>query len=178
MLKLWLCEPFYLPALRATFLQRKASGGAGSADNFYAGGAGERAERAIKTGIVPEGHTSHRSAKRHRCHIKIRRRRRHLLKPSAVCRQPSALDPAERASPVFQSFSLSVFQSPVSRTNVALQPCTPLHFALSNRNMREAHPELLISNCYLLISHFPHMLQYNDRKNGNFIGIYIDARYV
>ena len=26
-LKLWLCEPLYLPALRATFLQRKASGG-------------------------------------------------------------------------------------------------------------------------------------------------------
>ena len=147
MLKLWLCEPFYLPALRATFLQRKASGGAGSADNFYAGGAGERAERAIKTGNVPEGHTSHRSAKRHRCHIKIRRRRRHLLKPSAVCRQPSALDPAERASPVFQSFSLSVFQSPVSRTNVALQPCAPLHFALCTLHFQTGTCAKRILNC-------------------------------
>ena len=98
----------------------------------------------------------------------------------AVSRLPSAVGIGSgraRVSSlsVFQSFSLP---SRVQMSHYNLVHLCTLHFALSNRNMREAHPELLISNCYLLISHFPHMLQYNDRKNGNFIGIYIDARYV
>ena len=38
-----------------------------------------------------------------------RARRAHLLKPSAVSRQPSAETTAERASDVFQSFSLPSF---------------------------------------------------------------------
>ncbi len=63
----------------------------GASRIFYAArSASERSER-LQQESSPQGDTFHRSAKRHRCHIKIRRRRRHLLKPSAVSRQLSAV---------------------------------------------------------------------------------------
>ena len=49
---------------------------------------------------------------------RIRRRRRHLFKPSAVCRKPSAKGTAERASSVFQSDSLS--------SRAQMSHCAPL----------------------------------------------------
>ena len=63
-----------------------------------------------KAGIVAAGDTFHRSAKRHRCHIKIRARSAHLLKPSAVSRQLSAGNKSRARVSRLSSFSLTVFR--------------------------------------------------------------------
>ena len=143
-------RPLYLPALRATGdrppedrLPKEAFIGSASCI-FYAGGAGERAcERLQKwVGLIRVGLLFMPRAARapssdpfgatffpKKAYNRNRARRAHLLKPSAVSCQPSAGDAAERASPVFQSDSLSSRAQMSHYASCAFALCT-LHFAL------------------------------------------------